>query len=83
MDGKVAGLMIAIHIGYGSALHDVMCFFPFFFLSGYGSAGLPDGFEKMPVLVKPCTPVALKHTIDAVLLNGEPEKTQDKPRGAA
>ena len=56
---------------------------PFFFLSGYGSAGLPDGFEKMPVLVKPCTPVALKHTIDAVLLNGEPEITQDKPRGAA
>ncbi|APG09544.1 response regulator [Bradyrhizobium sp. 521_C7_N1_3] len=50
---------------------------PFFFLSGYGSAGLPDGFEQMPVLVKPCTPDALKHTIDAVLPNG------DRPRGAA
>lgn len=50
---------------------------PFFFLSGYGSAGLPDGFEKMPVLVKPCTPDALKHTIDAVLPNG------DNPRRVA
>jgi len=46
---------------------------PLFFLSGYGSGGLPDGFEGMPVLVKPCTLETLKHTIDAVLPNGEPE----------
>lgn len=56
---------------------------PLFFLSGYGSAGVPDGFEEIPVLVKPCTPDALKRSIDAVLPNGEPEKTQDKPRGAS
>lgn len=46
---------------------------PFFFLSGYGSKGVPDGFEGTPVLLKPCTLDALKHTIDAVLLNGESE----------
>lgn len=56
---------------------------PLFFLSGYGSAGVPDGFEGIPVLVKPCTPDTLKRSIDAVLPNGEPEKTQDKPRGAS
>ncbi|MET4315893.1 response regulator [Bradyrhizobium sp. RT4b] len=44
---------------------------PFFFLSGYGSSGLPHGFEGTPVLVKPCTLDKLKHTIDAVLPNGE------------
>ncbi|WP_342737410.1 response regulator [Bradyrhizobium sp. B117] len=43
---------------------------PLFFLSGYGSSGLPKGFEDMPVLVKPCTSDTLKHTIDAVLPNG-------------
>jgi DNA-binding response OmpR family regulator len=44
---------------------------PFFFLSGYGSSGVPHGFEGMPVLVKPCTLDKLKHTIDVVLPNGE------------
>lgn len=43
---------------------------PPFFLSGYGSRGVPDGFEGLPVLVKPCTLETLKHTIDAVLPNG-------------
>ncbi|BAR62506.1 two-component response regulator [Bradyrhizobium diazoefficiens] len=52
---------------------------PLFFLSGYGSAGVPDGFEGMPVLIKPCSLDALKRIIDAVLPNGEPEKPQDKP----
>ncbi|AJA61599.1 response regulator [Bradyrhizobium japonicum] len=56
---------------------------PFFFLSGYGSRGLPDGFDGMPVLVKPCTPDTLKRTIEAVLPNGEPEETQDKRWGAS
>jgi CheY-like chemotaxis protein len=40
---------------------------PFIFLSGYGSAGVPDGFMERPVLSKPCTPDELKRTIDAVL----------------
>ena len=44
---------------------------PFFFLSGYGSKGVPSGFEGTPVLLKPCTLETLKHTIDAVLPNGE------------
>ena len=43
---------------------------PFFFLSGYGSKGVPGGFEGT-VLLKPCTLETLKHTIDAVLPNGE------------
>lgn len=42
---------------------------PFLFLSGYGSAGLPDGFESAPVLTKPCTPELLKSKIDFVLSN--------------
>jgi DNA-binding response OmpR family regulator len=46
---------------------------PLFFLSGYGSKGVPDGFERTPVLLKPCTLDQLKHTIDAVLLNGDSE----------
>ncbi|MDA9489489.1 response regulator [Bradyrhizobium sp. CCBAU 11361] len=56
---------------------------PLFFLSGYGSVGVPDGFEGMPVLIKPCSLDALKRMIDAVLPNGEPEKPQDKPAGAS
>lgn len=40
---------------------------PFFFLTGYGSKGVPDGFKALPVLDKPCTPEALKSTIDSVL----------------
>lgn len=44
---------------------------PFVFLSGYGSKGVPDGFEGAPVLLKPCTLDTLKHTIDAVLTNGK------------
>jgi CheY-like chemotaxis protein len=44
---------------------------PFFFLSGYGSSGVPHGFEGTPVLVKPCTLDKLRHTIDTVLPNGE------------
>lgn len=52
---------------------------PLFFLSGYGSAGVPDGFEGMHVLVKPCALDKLKHVIDAVLPNGEPENSQHKP----
>jgi len=43
---------------------------PFFFLTGYGSKGVPDGFKELPVLDKPCMPETLKSTID-VLLNGE------------
>ncbi|MGM4955303.1 response regulator [Bradyrhizobium barranii] len=44
---------------------------PFFFLSGYGSSGVPNGFEGTPVLVKPCTLDKLKQTIEAILPNGE------------
>jgi CheY-like chemotaxis protein len=40
---------------------------PLLFLSGYGSAGLPDGFEGVPVLTKPCTPELLKKEIDSIL----------------
>jgi DNA-binding response OmpR family regulator len=42
---------------------------PFFFLSGYDIRGVPDGFENMPVLTKPCSPEALGRTIDFVLSN--------------
>jgi DNA-binding response OmpR family regulator len=51
---------------------------PLFFLSGYGSKGVPDGFEGTPVLLKPCTLDKLKHTIDAVLLNGESETSSSR-----
>lgn len=44
---------------------------PFFFLSGYGSSGVPHGFEGTPVLVKPCTLDKLNDTIDAILPNGK------------
>ncbi len=46
---------------------------PFFFLTGYGSKGVPDGFEALPVLDKPCTPEALKSTIDTVLSQKVPK----------
>jgi CheY-like chemotaxis protein len=45
---------------------------PFFFVSGYGSGGLPDGFEGTPVLTKPCSIELLRRTIDVLLANGEP-----------
>ena len=44
---------------------------PFFFLSGYGSSGVPHGFEGTTVLAKPCTLDRLKDTIDAVLPIGK------------
>jgi len=44
---------------------------PFFFLTGYGSRGVPAGFKGLPVLDKPCMPETLKSTIDSVFLNGE------------
>ncbi len=40
---------------------------PFFFLSGYGSDGVPNSFKSRPVLRKPCTPEELKRVIDSVL----------------
>lgn len=40
---------------------------PFFFLTGYGSRGVPDEFKQLPVLDKPCTPEQLRSTIDSVL----------------
>ncbi len=51
---------------------------PLLFLSGYGPAGVPDGFKGMPVLHKPCTPEALRSTIDAVLSGDAAEKVQGK-----
>jgi CheY-like chemotaxis protein len=45
---------------------------PFFFLSGYGSAGVPDQFKGKPVLQKPCELEMLKRTIDTILSNREP-----------
>jgi CheY-like chemotaxis protein len=42
-----------------------------FFLSGYGPAGLPAGFEGMPILAKPCTAEALKCTLDSILPNDD------------
>ena len=56
---------------------------PVLFLSGYGPAGVPDGFKEMPVLHKPCTPDLLKNTIDAVLSNEAAEKIQGKNGGAS
>jgi CheY-like chemotaxis protein len=44
---------------------------PLLFLSGYGSAGLPEGFEGAPVLSKPCTSELLKNKIDSVLSSRE------------
>jgi CheY-like chemotaxis protein len=45
---------------------------PFFFMSGYGSGGLPDGFEGTPVLTKPCSIELLGRTIDVLLSDAEP-----------
>lgn len=45
---------------------------PFFFMSGYGSGGLPDGFEGTPVLTKPCSIELLGRTIEALLSDAEP-----------
>jgi len=42
---------------------------PFFFLSGYGASGAPDGFAGVPVLNKPCTPDALGRAIQLALSN--------------
>ncbi len=46
---------------------------PFFFMSGYGSGGLPDGFEGTPVLTKPCSIELLRRTIDVLLADGDPQ----------
>lgn len=43
---------------------------PFLFLSGYGSGGLPDGFEGTPVLNKPCSIEQLKRTMEILLASG-------------
>ncbi len=40
---------------------------PFFFLSGYGSGGVPDQFKGRQVLHKPCELLKLKQTIEAIL----------------
>lgn len=55
---------------------------PFFFLTGYGSRGVPDGFKGLPVLDKPCTPEALRCTIDSALLNREPRAQDDNGRAS-
>lgn len=54
---------------------------PFIFLSGYGPAGVPEAFKRVPVLSKPCTLDVLKRTIDTVLSTEEHEKGQDKSGG--
>jgi len=55
---------------------------PFFFLTGYGSKGVPDGFKGLPVLDKPFMPEALKCTIDTVLTNREPGAQDNRGRAA-
>jgi CheY-like chemotaxis protein len=40
---------------------------PFFFLTGYGAQGVPDGFEEAPVLSKPCAQLVIERTIDSLL----------------
>jgi hypothetical protein len=40
---------------------------PFFFLSGYGSGGVPEQFKRKRVLHKPCELQVLKQTIEAIL----------------
>jgi DNA-binding response OmpR family regulator len=55
---------------------------PFFFLTGYGSKGVPDGFKGLPVLDKPCTPEALKCTIETVLSNREPRPQGNSGRAS-
>jgi CheY-like chemotaxis protein len=40
---------------------------PFFFVSGYGSSGVPDAFTGTPVVRKPCLLAELQTAIDAAL----------------
>lgn len=40
---------------------------PFFFVSGYGSSGVPDAFRGTPVVRKPCLVVELQSAIAAAL----------------
>ena len=40
---------------------------PFFFVSGYGSSGVPDAFQGTPVVRKPCLAGELQSAIDAAL----------------
>jgi CheY-like chemotaxis protein len=40
---------------------------PFFFVSGYGSSGVPDAFRGTPVVRKPCLLAELQTAIDAAL----------------
>jgi DNA-binding response OmpR family regulator len=51
---------------------------PFFFLSGYGSGGVPEQFKGRPVLRKPCAIEMLSRTIDAIWPNRQPDEAQDK-----
>jgi DNA-binding NtrC family response regulator len=56
---------------------------PFFFLTGYGSKGVPDEYKGLPVLDKPCTAELLKSTIDAVLSHGEARAEDNNGRRAS
>ncbi|MBW5438588.1 response regulator [Bradyrhizobium canariense] len=49
---------------------------PFFFLSGYGSGGVPEQFKSRPVLHKPCAIEMLSRTIDAIWPNRQPDDAQ-------
>lgn len=40
---------------------------PFFFVSGYGSSGVPDAFKTTPVVRKPCLLAELHAAIDTAL----------------
>lgn len=40
---------------------------PFFFVSGYGSSGVPDAFRGIPVVRKPCLLAELQSAIDSAL----------------
>jgi CheY-like chemotaxis protein len=51
---------------------------PFFFLSGYGSGGVPEQFKGSPVLRKPCAIEMLSRTIDAIWPNRQSNEAQDK-----
>lgn len=50
---------------------------PFFFLSGYGSGGVPEQFKDRPTLHKPCAIEMLSRTIDAIWLNRQSDEAQD------
>lgn len=45
---------------------------PFFFVSGYGSSGVPDRFKGTPVLRKPCLLSELQAAIDSALSRSSP-----------